>query len=553
MHATPLPDFVILLAFAVGIVAFFRSLRLNPVLGYLVAGALIGPKGLALIHEVKTTEQIAEFGIVFLMFIIGLELSWDRLKAMRRKVLVLGGGQVLFTGVAFFIIAQLLHYKFSTSFIIGAGLALSSTALVLQVLEQRGELAGQTGRLSLAVLILQDLVVLPMLVLLPILAGGEGSLLDALGLSLLRASIALIAILLTGRLLLRPLFRLIARLDSNELFVATSLLVLLGISWCTQMAGLSAALGAFLAGLLLAETEFQHQIEADVKPFKSLLMGLFFMTVGMKIDTSFILRNVTEVTLIALGIMVIKTGVLFSVLKFAGYGKRTSAHTALLLSQGGEFGFILFGLADASGVIGSLLAQKLLLAITLTMAATPLLDTLGAWLERRWWRRVRTTPSLLNEETRDLDGHVVIAGYGRMGQLIGSYLANEKIPFVALDTNPREVSGGRKSHQPVYYGDASRPEVLESIGVDRAHALIITLHDPAKADALTRAMRASYPNMPIFVRARDMAHVRALEIMGANLAVPELQVSSMRMLAGLLAALGRPEEEVGRVMAQIRE
>ena len=552
MHATPLPDFVLLLAFAVGIVALFRSLRLNPVLGYFVAGALIGPDGFRLMQNPEATQKIGEFGIIFLLFMIGLDLSWDRLKAMRGQVLGVGSAQIILTAGAFFGIAQLLGYPLSTSIIIGGALALSSTALVLQVLEQRGELAGQTGRLSLAILILQDIAVLPMLVLLPILASGEGSMATALGIAGVRAAAALLVITIIGRLLLRPLFSMIARLDIHELFVATTLLVVFGISWLTEMAGLSGALGAFLAGLLLAETKFRHQIEADVKPYKSLLMGLFFMTVGMKIDLQFILGHTMQVMLIAGGIIAVKATVLFGVLRAAGYAKRTTAHTALLLAQGGEFAFILFGLAGQYDVMDGMLVQTLLLSVTLSMAATPLLDTAGAVLERRWWYRVRTTPDLLNTETRDLEGHIVIAGYGRMGQLIGSYLAHEKIPFVALDTNPREVSAGRKRHQPVYYGDAGRPDVLEAIGVERAHALVITLHDPAKADALTKAMRAAHPNMPIFVRARDKAHAYALEILGANLAVPELQVSSMRMLSGLLAALGRPEEEVQRVMEQMR-
>jgi CPA2 family monovalent cation:H+ antiporter-2 len=547
------PDLVILLAFAVGIVALFRLLRLNPVLGYLVAGAIIGPNGLSLISDPHRTEIIAEFGIVFLMFMIGLDLSWDRLKAMRSQVLGIGSAPILFTTATIGLLAFLCGQSVITSLVIGTALALSSTALVLQVLEQRNELAGQSGRLSLAILILQDLAVLPLLVLLPLLATGEGSVGGALGLAMLKALAALMVIVMVGRLALRPLFRLIARLDIGELFVATTLLVVLGVSWATEQAGLSAALGAFLAGLLLAETEFRHQIEADVKPYKSLLMGLFFMTVGMIIDAVFILEHLTEVLVIAIGLIAIKSGVLFAILRVGGYGKRSSIHTALLLAQGGEFGFILFGLAGQFNVLEPLLVQKLLLAITLSMAATPLLDTLGAALERRWWHRVRTTPGLLAAETRDLDGHVVIAGYGRMGQLIGTYLSEEKIPYVALDTNPREVSNGRKRHQPVYYGDASRPDVLEAIGIDRAHALIVTSHEPNKTDALVRAMRASYPNMPIFARARDMAHVRALELMGANLAVPELQVSSMRMLSGLLSALGRPEEEVQRVMELMRE
>ena len=553
MFATPLPDFVIILAFAVGIVTLFRSLSINPVLGYLVAGALIGPKGFALIHHADTAIKVGELGIVFLLFMIGLDLSWDRLKAMRGQVLGIGSAQIGLTTVVFCMIAKLLGYSLGTSVVIGAGLALSSTALVLQVLAQRGELAGQTGRLALSILILQDLAVLPLLVLIPILADGDtGSLGTAMGAAGMRAMGGLVAILIFGRVVLRPLFRLIARFDIDELFVATTLLVVFGMSWATEASGLSGALGAFLAGLLIAETEFQHQVEADVKPYKSLLMGLFFMAVGMRIDTRFILDNAAIVVAMAVAILLVKGTVLTAILHAAGYHRRTAFHTGLLLAQGGEFGFILFGLAGSYGIIGQMLTQQLLLAITLSMATTPLLDSAGAMLERRWWLRVRTTPELLHAETQDMEGQVILAGYGKMGQMIGQYLADEKTPFVALDTDPREVADGRKRHQPVYYGDASRQDVLEAIGVERAHALVITLHDPAKADQLTKSMRAAYPNMPIFVRAKDRLHAVELEKLGANIAVPELQVSGMRMLAGLLSALGRPEEEVQRVMAAIR-
>ena len=552
MLNTPLPDLVVLLAAAVVIVAAFRALRLSPVLGYLVAGAVIGPSGLGWIGALDVTSAIGELGIVFLLFMIGLDLSWDRLKAMRGQVFGLGTLQVILTGAVFMGLAHSAGLNLTTALIVGGGLALSSTAIVLEVLRERREIASQTGRLSFAILILQDLAVLPLLVLVPLIAENHGSLTETLATSTARAVAALAVIIVVGRLLLRPLFRLIARLDIHELFVAAIFLVVLGLSWATESAGLSMALGAFIAGLLIAETEFQHQVEADVKPYKALLMGLFFMTVGMKTNLTFIIQYKEEILLIAVGIITIKSLLLFGLLRILGYGKRTSGHTALLLAQGGEFAFILFGLAAALGVMEGDLSQKLLLAITLTMAATPLLDTLGMQFEKRWWRRVRRDPKLIAEEARDLDGHVVLAGYGRMARLIADHLAQENIKFVALDTDPREVSAGRMRHHPVYYGDAARPDVLEAIGVSRAVALVITLHDPDAADKLLRAMRTSYPDLPIMVRARDLAHVHALELMGATKAVPELQVSSMRLLSGLLKVLNRPEEEIQRVMSQMR-
>ena len=551
MHSTPLPDLVILLAAAVAIVAAFRSMKLSPVLGYLVAGAVIGPTGLGVIKDLDTTSAIAEFGIVFLLFMIGLEMSFDRLKAMRKKVFGIGTAQVVVTGGLLLAMAMAMGQSLNAAIIIGGGLALSSTALVLQVLQQQKELASQTGRLALAILILQDLAVLPLLVLVPAMALGGASLGETLGLSAIRAVLTLGGIVIMGRLVLRPLFRLIAQLDIHELFVAVTLLVVLGLAWITEAAGLSMALGAFLAGLLIAETEYQHQVEADVLPYKSLLMGLFFMTVGMKIDGEFILSNASVILLGAGALIMFKSAVLYGVLRVFRYSKRSSAHTALLLAQGGEFGFILFGLADQLAVLDGTLVKQLLIIITLTMAATPLLDTLGMQFEKRWWKRLRSNPEQIAQEAQDLSGHIVIAGYGRMGQLMADFLASEKIPFIALDTNPREVAAGRKRHHPVYFGNAAQPDLLATVGIARARALIVTLHEPSAATTLTQLVRMAYPGLPVLVRAHDREHMRVLEALGATYAVPELEVSGKRMMAQLLGALGRPEDEIKRVMGTL--
>jgi CPA2 family monovalent cation:H+ antiporter-2 len=546
------PDLIILLASAVGVVAIFRAMGASPVLGYLVAGALIGPDGLAVITDLHTTEAIAEFGIVFLLFLIGLELSFDRLKAMRKKVFGIGSVQVIATALLLYVLAMALGRQAHTALLLGGGLALSSTALVLQVLQQRRELSSQTGRLALAILILQDLAVLPLLVLVTALAEGSDELGMVLGESALRAVAVLAVITLMGRLLLRPLFRAIAMLDIHELFVAVTLLVVVGLAYITEMAGLSPALGAFLAGLLLAETEYRPQIEADVLPYKSLLMGLFFMTVGMKIDVDFILHHALEIILGALALVSIKTTVLYGVLRSFRYTRATSGHTALLLAQGGEFGFILFGLAGELGVISATLSKGLLLVITLTMAITPLLDLLGQQLEKRRWRRLRSNPEQVQRETQDLKSHVVLAGYGRMGQLMADYMSSEQIPFIGLDTNPREVAAGRKRHHPVFFGNAAQPEVLEATGISRAIALVITLHQPEQATHLLQVMRHNYPELPILVRAHDPAHQRELLEHGATWVVPELEVSGRRLFAQLLETLGRPEEDIKRVMRALR-
>ncbi|MFN7613272.1 MAG: monovalent cation:proton antiporter-2 (CPA2) family protein [Alphaproteobacteria bacterium] len=555
MHPAPLLDIVILLAAAVGVVTVFRALKLSPVLGYLVAGAVIGPFGLTWIKNVEATASIAELGVALLLFMIGLELSWDRLKTMRRKVFGIGGAQVLLTGGLLTMLVLLRGESVALALLIGGGLALSSTALVLQVLDERRETASQTGRLSIAILILQDLTAIPLLVLVPLLAGGGGEmeLLSTLTRTGINAMLAMLLILILGRLVLRPLFRYIARLDIRELFAATTLLVVLGIAWAADAAGLSWALGAFFAGILVAETEFRHQVEADVKPYKGLLMGLFFMTVGMKMDLDFIVDHTAMVLAASFALISIKGLMIYGILRGFGYTKRSSGHTALLLAQGGEFGFILFGIAGELGVMAPTTAKFLMLVIAVTMALTPLLDMLGGKLEREWRKRARldTTPEI-EEESRDLSGHVVIAGYGRMGGIIADVMARETIPFIAMDTNPRHVTRGRRRHHPVYFGDAGRPDVLEAVGVKRARLILLTSHDILKNEAALRALRSAYPELPIFARAKDGGDAERLYALGATLVVPEVYVSSMRLLSRILTELEWPEPEIARVMDTMR-
>jgi monovalent cation:H+ antiporter-2, CPA2 family len=553
MHATPLLTLVILLAAAVIIVAVFRALKLNPVLGYLVAGAAIGPHGMGYIENAHDTAAIAEFGIVLLLFLIGLELSWDRLHAMRKKVFGIGSAQMVLTMAVFMALTLALGFGWPASIIIGGGLALSSTALVLQVLQERGEMASQTGRLSLAILILQDLAVLPLLVLVPLLASPHDSMWLAIGTGIGQAALALMAIAVVGRLLIRPLFRVIAKLDIHELFVATTLLVVLSASWAAHEAGLSMALGAFLAGLLVAETEFHHQIEADVKPYKGLLMGLFFMSVGMMINLEFIVENTGFVLLAALAFITLKAAILYGVLRGFGYGIRTSGHTALLLSQGGEFGFILFGLAASVGLLAHEIANLLLLVIALTMAITPILERIGERFERRWQRARRPSVADAAQEALDLDSHIVIAGYGSMGEMLAGMLARESQSFIATDLDPARVWHGRKHKHPVYFGDASRPDVLHAIGISRARAVIVTFRDAAHAITTVRALRSRFPNIPIIARAAEEAHAHGLIAAGATEAIPELKTSTMRILARLLTTLEWPEAEIARVMRDMRD
>jgi CPA2 family monovalent cation:H+ antiporter-2 len=555
MHYAPLLDIVILLAAAVSIVTVFRILRLSPVLGYLVAGAVIGPFGIALVQEVNTTAAIAEIGVALLLFMIGLDLSWERLKALRLQVVGIGGAQVLVTALLLTPLIMQWEIPFAIALMIAVTLSFSSTALVFQTLQERRETASQTGRISLSIILMQDLIALPLLVAVPILALKDvSSLPETLTHAGMKALVALVVIVLVGRLVLRPLLRTIARLESEELFVATVLLVVLGTGLGGQQMGLSLALGAFLAGVLLAETEFRHQVEVEIRPYKNLLMGLFFMTVGMQINLEFILAHTVAVLAAAAVLLLFKGAIIYGIIRAFGYTRRTAGHTSLLMAQsGGEFGFVIFGMAGALGVLPAYQAQFLLLVIAVTMALTPLLDALGGRLERRWRKRARldTTPEI-EEEARDLTGHVVIAGYGRMGGILADVMARETIPFIAMDTNPRHVTRGRRRHHPVYFGDAGRPDVLEAVGVKRARLMLLTSHDILKNEAALRTLRASYPDLPIFVRAKDGGDAERLYALGANLVVPEVYVSSMRLMSRLLSELEWPEPEITRVMETMR-
>lgn len=550
----PLEEILILIAAAVAIVALFSSFKLSPVLGYLVAGAAIGPHGLTLIDDIGYTRAIAEMGVVFLLFMIGLELSLARLKAMRKEVFGIGTLQVFITSVIIGVVAFYFTKDAVIALVVGGGLALSSTALVLQVIDETGEKSSQVGRLSLAILLLQDLAVMPLLVLIPLIAseGGPDSLAYALGDATLRATIALVVIFIVGRLLIRPLFHFVSRLRNHELFAATTLFVVFGTSFLTEQAGLSMALGAFMAGLLVAETEFAHQVEADVRPYKGLLMGLFFITVGMMVDLRVIMDYWQEVLLLSVGLIIVKSLIIFLILQASGIGKCASSHTALLLAQGGEFGFILFGLAAEVNLFPQEITQLLLVIVTVTMAVTPLLAMTGQKLARAL-RQSSVGPDGLIQQTQDITDHVVIAGYGRMGRMVCEILEKESIPYIVIEGNSAHVTHGRKQRKPVFFGDAKRLDVLETAGISRARAVIVTFLDEACSSKIVQQVRSTYSQLPIIVRTIDMCQAKYMEEVGADIAVPEVFEGSLQIAAALLKQLKVPQVEISRVTELYRQ
>jgi len=444
-HAFSLEPVLIVLIAAVLVAVVFQKLKVSPILGYLVAGALIGEHGLNLFKDQETAAYLGDLGVVFLLFVIGLELSYARLKVIRRRLFVVGAAQVAITS---WLIAAICYfyagYSGAVSVLVGGGLALSSTAMVMQLLVERGEMSSRSGRGAFAILLVQDLAVIPLLALLPILAGGPGSSLRALISAGGNAVAAIIAILLIGRFVLRPVYRVVAATRSNELFVALSLFVVLGVGFLTQQVGLSMTLGAFLAGVMLAETQYRHQIEADIEPFRGLLLALFFISVGLAIDLSAILDNWVPIIGLSVGLIVFKACVIVGLGLIVRLPLSVAGHMAILLSQGGEFAFVLFGSAAVLGIVPAPLASFLITVVALTMVVTPLvLAPLGAWFENRLKDHGPESRALRDaSDSADISEHVIIAGFGRTGRSVAQMLNDAKVPYVAIDLNVENVSHG---------------------------------------------------------------------------------------------------------------
>ncbi|CAN8310832.1 unnamed protein product [Cochlearia groenlandica] len=554
-------DFLWLLLASVIFVPLFQKIPGgNPVLGYLAAGILIGPYGLSIIRNVHATKAIAEFGVVFLLFNIGLELSVERLSSMKKYVFGLGSTQVLVTAL---VVGLITHYVAGqagpAAIVIGNGLALSSTAVVLQVLQERGESTSRHGRATFSVLLFQDLAVVVLLILIPLISpnsskGGIGfqAIAEALGLAAVKAAVAITAIIAGGRLLLRPIYKQIAENRNAEIFSANTLLVILGTSLLTARAGLSMALGAFLAGLLLAETEFSLQVESDIAPYRGLLLGLFFMTVGMSIDPKLLVSNF-PIVVGTLGLLIVGKTILVVIMgKLFGISIISAIRVGLLLAPGGEFAFVAFGEAVNQGIMSPQLSSLLFLVVGISMAITPWLAAGGQLIASRF--ELHDVRSLLPDEseTDDLQGHIIICGFGRVGQIIAQLLSERLIPFVALDVSSDRVTVGRSMDLPVYFGDAGSREVLHKIGAERACAAVVALDAPGANYRCVWALSKYYPNVKTFVRAHDVVHGLNLEKAGATAVVPETLEPSLQLAAAVLAQAKLPTSEIASTINEFR-
>ncbi|GIL80514.1 hypothetical protein Vretifemale_9703, partial [Volvox reticuliferus] len=532
----------------------------NAVLGYLLGGAIVGPYALGLISDVNNIKHLAEIGVVLLLFNIGLELSLDRLQSMAKFVFGMGTAQVVFTllGVAGVAMA-VAGLPGPGAIILGGSLAMSSTAVAIQVLEERGEMGSRHGRAIFSVLLLQDLAVVVLLMLIPLLApspdgssGGFARIAQALALAAVKAVAAIVGIIAGGRLLVRPLYKKISEFANAEIFAATTLLMVLGTSFLTQLAGLSLALGAFLAGLLIAETEYALQVESDIAPYKGLLMGLFFMSVGMEISVQLFLQKWKEVLAAIVVLIVGKAAVMAAVGPLFGLPRLASLRSGLLLAPGGEFAFVAFGEAVSRGVLPANVCNLLYVVVALSMALTPYLAELGSRLGVILESSDLKTLQPQEEEMKELKDHVIIAGYGRVGQIIAQMLSEQLIPFVALDVSSARVAVGKKKDVPVYFGDAGSYSVMHLVGAERAACAIIALDTPGANYRAVYTMSKHFPHVKTYVRAHDITNAVNLERAGATAVVPETLEPSLQLAAAVLREMEFNTEEVSSIVDEFR-
>jgi monovalent cation:H+ antiporter-2, CPA2 family len=563
LHAEPdlsLYKDTLLFLVTAGVVApLFVRLRSSPVLGFLIAGAALGPQGLGRLAEdnpwlapfaltkIVEVDNVGSLGVVFLLFMMGLELSFERLTSMRRLVFGLGLSQVVVTSLIIGGAALALGQPVPAAVILGAALSMSSTSIVIPVLAERKRLNSAVGRASFAVLLFQDLAVAPLLFMTTMLAKGE---IHGLGAdfiwALVPAALALVALFVLGRLVLRPLFHSVATAKSAELFMAASLLVVIGAGLIAALSGLSMALGAFIAGLLLAETEFRREIEVTIEPFKGLLLGLFFVSVGAGLDLSLVFAAPLRILGLACALLIIKGATLLALGRLFKAPWRVAREVALLLGPGGEFAFVMIG--AAATVVAPEIGHTALVAVTVTMLVIPLLARLAEWLPRG----AASEPLAEAFEAPPEDGQprVIIVGYGRVGALISDMLARHEIAYIAVDADAKVVAKARGEGRPIYFGDATRSEYLRRCGIDSARALIVTMDAPRSNEAVVKIARTLRPDLTIIARARDAAHASTLYELGVTDAVPETIEASLQLSEAALVDIGVP---MGYVIASIHE
>jgi CPA2 family monovalent cation:H+ antiporter-2 len=553
---------------AVAGVVVCRMLRLPAMLGYLAVGVLIGPNALALAKNSPNVSYLAEFGVVFLMFVIGLEFNLPKLKSMRKLVFGLGLSQVVLTVLVALAGNVLLVWAFAaagrewglswrSAVALGGALAMSSTAIVVKLMAERLELESEHGRRVMGVLLFQDLAVVPLIVLIPALGSSPEELAGALAFATLKAAALLTVLLVGGQRVMRWWLTLVARRKSEELFILNLLLVTLGLAWLTEHAGLSLALGAFVAGMLIAETEYKHQVETDIRPFHDVLLGLFFITIGMKLDMEIVLAQWPLVLLLSVVPVVFKFGLVAALARLFGAAPGVALRTGLYLAQAGEFGFVLVNLAQGEGLLSPTLQSAVLASMVLSMLATPFLvvysNRIVMRLSANDWLMQSVAMTSIAKRAINTEAHVIICGYGRSGQNLARLLDIERIPYMALDLDPDRVRQAAAAGQSVVFGDAARLQSLMAAGLARASAVVVSYHDTPSALKILHLVQEHAPTVPVVVRTIDDADMERLRAAGATEVVPEAVEGSLMLASHALALVGVPMRRVIRVVQEQRD
>lgn len=539
----PIVDVLVLLAALIVFVPLFQRFKLGAVLAYLTAGVIIGPSGLGLIRDVKATQPFAELGIVLMLFTVGLELSFGRLRLFHRGVYALAISQVLCTTLVLALAAWQLGLRFEAALAVGGMLTLSSTAVVLQLLSDRGTLTTPVGRTAIAILLIQDLAVAPLIVFISGAGANAGSLGATLGMLALKFGLFLVAVWVFDRQALRPLLRLAASTQAPEVFMGTTLLLVLGVGWVSETIGLSMALGAFIAGMMVADTVYRHQVTADIQPVRGLLLGLFFITVGMGIDLAHAYSRAATILALVASVMAIKAILIAGLARVFGQRAQNALALGGLLSQMSEFSFVLLALSVQTRILPPEFGQILLAAIAISMAATPAGAALLDSLSPPHKDAKHSTLGNLKEETGQLAGHVVIAGFGQVGMAVARFLAGERVTVLVLDLTPKRVTASRVRGLRVFFGNAARIDVLRAAHLDRANALVVAVPDPLAAEQITAIAHASFPDLPIFVRASDETWVPRMKAVGARAVVLDGLTTALD-LAERVMLVYAPEKEI---------
>jgi len=552
MHAT-LQPVLVLLATAVLVVVVFRQLKQPPLLGYLIVGAAIGPHAFGWIRETEQVRGLAEIGVVFLMFSIGLEFSLPKLRTMRRTVLGLGSAQVAITLLVVMGVALLLGLSWRGALVLGGALAMSSTAILAKLLAERYELNSEHGRQIIGILLFQDIAVVPLLIIIPALAAPAGDLAVSIGWALLKAAAVLTLLLFFGQRVMRAWFHVVARAKSSELFVLNVLLVTLGVAYVTELAGLSLALGAFVAGVLISETEYRYQVEEDIKPFRDVLLGLFFVSIGMLLDFRVVMQN-AWVSVILVALVVAKTFLIFGVARLFGSTTSVALRTGLALGACGEFGFVLLAHANKSNLLSPDYLQPVLAAMVLSMLATPFIIQRSEAIVRRlnaneWMMRAMQIHTIAVQSMTAVE-HVVICGYGRSGQNLARFLEQEKVAVIALDVDLERIRDAAAAGEHVVFGDAARREVLIAAGLMRARALVVAYSDTTSALRILALVQELRPGLPVVVRTQQDTDIDRLKAAGAAEVVAEIMEGSLMLASTTLMLIGTP---LNRVLRRIRE